>query len=78
MKFLLKDRFDSISKIKMIKSPILIMHGEKDDVVPFIMGKELFENANNPKHSYFTANDDHMMEFNSNLLMKVKEFLEKY
>ena len=54
------------------------MHGEKDDVVPFIMGKELFENANNPKHSYFTANDDHMMEFNSNLLMKVKEFLEKY
>ncbi len=78
VKFLLKDRFDSISKIKMIKSPILIMHGEKDDVVPFIMGKELFENANNPKHSYFTANDDHMMEFNSNLLMKVKEFLEKY
>ena len=23
----------------MVKSPIMIMHGEKDDVVPFSMGK---------------------------------------
>ena len=33
------------------------------------MGKELFEKANNPKHSYFTSNDDHMMEFNDLLLL---------
>ena len=54
VKYLLKDRYDTISKIKMVKSPIMIMHGEKDDVVPFYMGKILFEKANNPKHSYFT------------------------
>ena len=29
VKLLLKDRFDSLSKINMVKSPILIMHGEK-------------------------------------------------
>ena len=78
VKFLLKDRYDSISKIKMINSPILIMHGEKDDVIPFSMGKKLFEKANHPKHSYFTSNDDHMMEFNSDLLNEVKNFIEKY
>ncbi len=78
VKFLLKDRYDSISKIKMIKSPILIMHGEKDDVVPISMGKKMFEKANNPKHSYFTQSDDHMMEFNSKLLNEVKNFIEKY
>ncbi len=78
VRFLLKDRFDSINKIKMVKNPILIMHGKKDDVVPFSMGKELFEKANNPKDSYFTSNDDHMMEFNSLLLKKVKNFIEKY
>ena len=78
VKFLLKDRYDSISKIKKINSPILIMHGEKDEVVPFSMGKELFKQANNPKHSYFTSNDDHMMEFNSELLNEIKIFIEKY
>tara|TARA_B100000963_G_scaffold356347_1_gene376286 strand:+ start:928 stop:1728 length:801 start_codon:yes stop_codon:yes gene_type:complete len=75
---LLKDKYDSISKIKMVTSPILIMHGEKDDVVPFYMGKELFEKANNPKHFYFTPDDDHMMEFNSKLLNEIKKFIEKY
>tara|TARA_Y100000996_G_scaffold117480_1_gene87510 strand:+ start:295 stop:1095 length:801 start_codon:yes stop_codon:yes gene_type:complete len=78
VKLLLKDRYDSINKIKMINTPILIMHGKKDDVIPFSMGKELFEKANSPKHSYFTTDDDHMMEFNSSLLQKIKNFIEKY
>ena len=78
VRFLLKDRYDSISKIKMINIPILIMHGKKDDVVPFSMGKELFEKANSPKQSYFTPDDDHMMEFNSSLLKNIKDFIEKY
>ena len=78
VRFLLKDRYDSIGKIKMINTPILIMHGKKDDVIPFSMGKELFEKANSPKQSYFTADDDHMMEFNSSLLQKIKDFIEKY
>ena len=77
VKLLLKDRYDSISKIKMINIPILIMHGKKDDVIPFSMGKELFERANSPKYSYFTTEDDHMMEFNPSLLKKIKDFIEK-
>ena len=28
-----------LSKIKKLNSPILIMHGKKDDIVPFSMGK---------------------------------------
>ncbi len=76
--FLLKDRYDSISKIKMIKTPILIMHGKKDNIVPFFMGKELFEKANSPKQSFFTDSDDHMMDFNSELIDKLRSFIEKY
>ena len=78
VKLLLKDRFDSINKIEMINIPILIMHGEKDDVVPIFMGKELFDKANNPKHSYFTPDDDHMMEFNSELLTEIQKFIKRY
>ena len=72
---LIKDRYDSIKKIKSIKIPILIMHGKKDNVVPFKMGVELFEKANEPKYSYFSKNDDHMMEFNDQLINSLKKFL---
>ena len=78
VRLLLKDRFDSISKIKKINVPIFIMHGKKDDVIPYSMGKKLFEKANNPKYSYFTSDDDHMMEFNPSLLQQIKVFIEKY
>ena len=78
VKLLLKDRYDSISKIKMVNSPILIMHGKKDDIVPFSMGIELLDKANNPKHSYFTSDDGHMMEFNPRLVNAIKDFIKKY
>ena len=78
VKLLLKDKYNSISKIQAISTPILIMHGKKDDIVPFSMGKALFEKANNPKHSYFTSDDDHMMEFNDQMLKNIKKFIEKY
>ena len=51
------------------------MHGKKDDIVPFKMGVELFEMANNPKFSYFSDNDDHMMEFNDQLMNALRKFL---
>ena len=37
---------DIISELKM---PVLIIHSTEDEVVPFKMGKEVFENANEPK-----------------------------
>ena len=54
------------------------MHGKKDNIVPFFMGKELFEKANSPKQSFFTDSDDHMMDFNSELIDKLRSFIEKY
>ena len=74
---ILKDRYDSIGKIKNITTPILIMHGKKDNIVPQKMGLELYEKANQPKFSYFPENDDHMMEYNDNLLNSIKLFISK-
>lgn len=44
--------FDSLSKIKYLKSPLLIIHGDKDDIVPYKLGRELFGAANRPKEFY--------------------------
>ena len=74
---LLKDRYDSIQKISKITKPVLIMHGMKDDIVPYEMGAELFQKANQPKYSYFTKNDDHMMDFNEKLLDIIRVFIDK-
>tara|TARA_B100001057_G_scaffold477590_1_gene546984 strand:- start:2387 stop:3205 length:819 start_codon:yes stop_codon:yes gene_type:complete len=74
---LLKDKFENENKIKNIKVPILIMHGEADQIVPFTMGKKIYEIANNPKYSYFTKHDDHMMEYDENLIKALNSFLRK-
>ena len=73
---LLKDKYESDKKIKNIKSPILIMHGEVDKLVPFWMGKKLYNLANEPKYSYFSKYDDHMMEYNEKLLNEIKKFID--
>jgi len=76
IRLLLKDKYESDKKIKNIKSPILIMHGEVDKIVPFWMGKKIFELANEPKYSYFSKYDDHMMEFNKDLINSINLFIE--
>ena len=74
--FLLKDRFENYKKIKNINTPILVMHGEIDQIIPFSMGKKIYEMANEPKYSYFTKYDDHMMEYDENLVFTLKKFIE--
>ena len=62
VRLLLKDKYESDKKLKNIEIPILIMHGKVDRLVPFYMGKKMYELANEPKYSYFSKYDDHMME----------------
>ena len=75
VRFLLKDKYESEKKIKNIKSPILIMHGKVDNIVPFYMGQQMYELANEPKYYYFSDYDNHMMEYNENLLKVLKKFI---
>ena len=75
VRLLLKDKYESNKKIKNIKSPILIMHGKVDTLVPFDMGKKMYELANEPKYYYFSEYDDHMMEYNEKLLKVLKDFI---
>ncbi len=75
VKWLLKDKYESYKKIKNINSPILVMHGKVDNIVPFIMGKKIYELANEPKNFYFSEYDNHMMDYDKNLLSALKKFI---
>ena len=75
VKFLLKDKYESDKKIKNLKSPVLVMHGKVDKIVPFTQGKKIYDLANEPKNFYFSEYDDHMMEYNEKLLNALENFI---
>ncbi|MBD2086079.1 alpha/beta hydrolase [Coleofasciculus sp. FACHB-542] len=43
------DRFRNLDKIKKVRCPVLVMHGRRDEVIPFWHGEQLFAAANEPK-----------------------------
>jgi hypothetical protein len=73
---LLRDKYKNDKKIKSINIPVLVMHGEADQIVPFWMGQKIYEIANQPKYSYFTKYDDHMMEYDEKLVFELKTFIK--
>jgi fermentation-respiration switch protein FrsA (DUF1100 family) len=49
VRLLMKDQFRSDERIGAVRAPLLILHGERDRVVPFALGQRLFALANEPK-----------------------------
>jgi hypothetical protein len=49
VKLLLHQRFDSLSKVRSLAMPILLIHGTADPVVPAHMSQALFTAATEPK-----------------------------
>lgn len=45
------DKFRNISRIDDINCPVLVIHGRKDDIIPFWHGEKLFKKAIQPKMS---------------------------
>lgn len=45
----LRDRYDSLSRMRRIHVPVFMLHGTLDEVVPYSLGQRLFKQANEPK-----------------------------
>ncbi|MCK5546038.1 MAG: alpha/beta hydrolase [Rhodospirillaceae bacterium] len=74
---LMKDRFESTSRISAIRAPLLIVHGDKDEVIPINLGKKLFSAALPPKEAKWIpgAGHNNLYEFGAGDV--VLEFLQK-
>ena len=77
VRFLLKDKFESFKKIKKISIPVLVIHGKVDKIIPFAMGKKMYELANEPKFFYFQDYGDHMIDYDEKLLSALKKFIQR-
>jgi uncharacterized protein len=56
---LVRDRFDSLARIGDVKAPILVLHGERDRVVPPRFGRALFDAAPEPKELWLSREAGH-------------------
>jgi fermentation-respiration switch protein FrsA (DUF1100 family) len=51
--YLFRTRWDSLAKIARLRAPLLILHGDTDEVIPYAHGQALFAAAPGPK-TFFT------------------------
>lgn len=52
LKFLIKSKYDAIGRVSSVKIPKLFLHGTEDEIVPYKMGRKLYEAAAGPKEFY--------------------------
>ena len=76
-KWLVLDRYDILRIIVKIKSPLLVIHGEKDNIINISLGKKVFDAAPQPKEALFVPNAGHNNLFEFNVEEKLLNFLEK-
>jgi hypothetical protein len=71
--YVLRSKYDAIDKIGRIGVPLFQMHGDRDGIIPFKLGKRLFEAANEPKEFYVIEGADH----NDTYFVGGQEYLDK-
>ena len=64
-RWMLLDKWDVAGLVREVAAPILVMHGERDRVVPTVFGRRIFETALEPKAALFlpTAGHNDLWEF---------------
>ena len=56
---ILNQHFDSLGKLPLLQTPLLLIHGEQDTTVPATMSQTLFDKAIVPKKLLLVPNADH-------------------
>lgn len=59
VRLLMRNRLESIDKIADYHGPLLQTHGEADNIIPYQLGKRLFDAANQPKRFISLPGHDH-------------------
>lgn len=63
VRWLVRTRFDNLAKVSRIRSPKLIIHSRRDEVVPHEMGGRLFAAAAEPKRALWLERAGHNDSF---------------
>jgi fermentation-respiration switch protein FrsA (DUF1100 family) len=75
--FLVRDKFNSLTKIGKVKVPLLLVHGEKDRTTAVRFGRMIYDAANEPKRAHFIAEAGHNDLMEHGLAGAVTTFLDE-
>ncbi len=79
VRWLLRDRFDSIDRIALVRAPKLVVAGDRDRIVPMEHSQRLFDRAGSPKTLVTIRGADHndqTLTAGPELIATVVRFLE--
>ena len=77
-RYLVLDKFDVAKTIKRINAPLMIVHGERDVIIPARFGKALFDRAVEPKEARFLPDAGHNDLHEHGIAQIVMEFAERH
>jgi fermentation-respiration switch protein FrsA (DUF1100 family) len=73
------ERYETAERVPGIEAPVLVIHGTRDELIPFEEGQALFELALEPKQHYWVDNAGHndvSMVAESAYGERIREWLE--
>ncbi|HXZ68834.1 MAG TPA: alpha/beta hydrolase [Alphaproteobacteria bacterium] len=76
VRLLMKARYESMRYIGKVKTPLLVVHGEADGIVPIRFGRKLFAAAaSEPKRFVAYAGSGHMETYNHGAFDEIVQFI---
>ena len=78
VRWFLRDPFYSDRRIGKVRAPLLVLHGERDRVVPIGFGERLFALANEPKRMQRFPQGGHVNLDDHGAMPVIKEFLGSF
>ena len=76
LSLILTDKYPTIDHIKRVTAPVLVLHGEKDAVIPVAHGKRIYAAANEPKSLVLLPEAGHSDHLDHNGWAPVRTFLD--
>jgi fermentation-respiration switch protein FrsA (DUF1100 family) len=75
---LVRDRYESLAKIPEVTAPVMVVHGEKDSLIPVRHGQRLLEAAGAPKAGLFVPGAGHNDLYGRAIAERVADFVEEH
>jgi dipeptidyl aminopeptidase/acylaminoacyl peptidase len=77
-RILIAEKYSAMKSIKTYTKPLLSIHSREDPTVPFVLGKKLFDNANEPKTFFEMARKCHLcgaVYYSDTISQKIKSLV---
>jgi fermentation-respiration switch protein FrsA (DUF1100 family) len=77
VRWLMRNEFDSLSRIRRCRRPVFIGHGDADRLVPYSHGLRLFNAAHEPKQFFVMPGEGHHDKMPEGFFSALRDFLSE-